>query len=174
MSPEHLASIVKAGAELAQYVEREAARPANRRRWRQLEQMLSLLRSIYFAPGGTRLILEQIADENPLNPEVVSEILTNFNDFEYFGMREMPSLGFERTGSMDLSLSARETLHRLQHGKGGVRRAIQEVLNYALTADDKQIEPETARQLLHEIEALNRLIQSAEESIIARMKSELS
>lgn len=166
-----LIELVQGAREIAAAIQSDTHRK-NSLRFRDLERLLALLRSLYFSPSGTRLIIEAIAAGRDIRELPVPEILNRFNDFEYYGMREMHSLDFDYLEKTNLSLCARETIHRLRHGKGGLRVHVQELLNEPLTFN-RPISQEDAQRLLTEITALNDDIQKVEEAVLDAMRSEI-
>lgn len=140
-----------------------------RREAESLQALLDVLREIYFAPGGTRAVLELLAEGKQPSEALTSAILPPFNDFEYRWRRRERLIDFENTAAPTLGFHARETLHRIMVGKGGLRTKVQELLNEPLTLGG-EVSSVQASELLEEIQNLNGEIADAEEMIMNLMK----
>lgn len=166
---ESVIAAVKGGFDLSTAIKNEVRTSNSNIEARRLEGLLRLLREIYFAPSGTRVILEMIADGQRPSEELVSATLPSFNDFGYRWDRYAEEFGFDMASGAELGLEARETLHRIKHGKGGVRERIQGILNEKLTFNE-EVDTRVACDLLQEIEKLNSAIKAAERAVMDRMK----
>ena len=162
-------SFVKGASELVGALRLEAKTSSLRSEAASLQELLDLLREIYFAPGGTRAILELVAGGERPSQQLVEAVLPRFNDFGFRWEQRENTIDFESTSMPLLGFHARETLHRIKVGKGGLRVKVQELLNEELTFGG-EVSSDQAVELLGGIEKLNGEIADAEMIIMDLMK----
>ena len=133
---------------------------------RAIVSLIETLRRIYFSPKGVIVLLEEIAEGRQPNSDQVEALLTNFNDAETAIGRSRSHLdAIELRSDGRLTLKARKVLSEISDGKGGVRQKVQQLLNEALTYEQK-ISHADARKILTEISQLNGAIEDAEEALV--------
>lgn len=162
-------SFAKGASELVGALRSEVRTSNERKNAASLQVLLDVLRDIYFAPSGTRAVLELLAEGQKPSEELISTVLPRFNDFEYRWERRQSLIDFESDAVSKLGFHARETFHRIKVGKGGVRTKIQELLNEPLTLGGEVLSDQAA-ELLSELQRLNTQIADAEEMIMNLMK----
>lgn len=141
----------------------------DQRERRAVTKLIEALRLIYFQPVGLRLILRKLSQGQKPERADVEMLLPAFNDYEWHVHRRIELLTFDATADCArLPLRMRRILDEIAYGKRNLRRAIQEEVNEALT-EDEHVDPNRAKELLIEVEALNSAIEAAEESLLAQM-----
>jgi hypothetical protein len=141
----------------------------NKKSYKALNATLEILHAIYFAPSGTRAILEMLAEGEKPRLDEWRDTLLDFNDYEYWSRSNWKRLEFSKTDFDDMPLGCRELLDDISYGKPLARESVQELLNGALT-DGEDISPEAASDVLEEIYQLNAKIQEAEALIVSQIK----
>ncbi len=164
-----LFELLKGAKELASIARVEPNQQNDRRQQQAVQDRISDLRSIYFAPRGVLSILKVIADGGYPTPEQIKSILPGFNDAEPSVSRARQRLDPEYDrNDRTLTLKAQRVLGEISYGKGGVRSKVQSLLNYSLTYGEP-VSPEQAQQLIQEIGELNTAIEEAEEALVATL-----
>jgi hypothetical protein len=138
----------------------------SKRAQRQRELVVGILRSVYFTPRGTRIILEALADGRAPSEDDVREVLVDFNDQDWAIERSMRRLRFENDDEFgELGLRNRRLLEQMAYGKLSLRRDIKVALNEPLT-HGQQVDAQVARELLSRVVELNRIIEDLEREFL--------
>ena len=165
-----LLEIVSGARELAAFARVEEGQRGDRRKARQVKEIIEALRYIYFSPRGVISLLEGIVDGNIPSEQQIEMILPRFNDAGPFVDRIHLRLDPPEGQPNDtLTLRAERVLREISWGKGGVREKVQSLLNNSLTFGE-EVSAEQAAELLNEIRALNKAIEDAEDALVVAMR----
>ena len=162
-----LVELLSGARELANLARVEPAQGNDRHQQRTVRDMIEALRLIYFSPRGILSLLELIAEGGYPTQDQIEMVLLDFNDAEPFVYRAVMRLDpdFDRN-DRTLTLKAQRVLREIGYGKGGVRRKVQDLLNWSLTHGEP-VSKEEAKILIEEIGQLNAAIENAEEALVA-------
>jgi len=170
MAYEWVLEAIQGARDLAVFANSEAVDRRTARRRREAQEIVEVLRLIYFSPRGVIKLLDDIVLGNNPTEDQIAMILPEFNDREYRVHRILALLNPEdREVQGGLTLRAERTLREISYGKGGVREKVKTLLNEALTFG-QPISREEAADLRDEILSLNEAIEAAEEALVAAIR----
>ena len=135
------------------------------------DELSRALRTLYFPPDGILSFLLEIERGEPVDAARTQQALTAFNDREWQVYGALDMLEFRRLAKkLDLNLATVAALDRVRNEKSGLRRGIQDVINY-YNQPGSWIAKQRVRELVSAIRALNDSIQQVEALVNSRARS---
>lgn len=123
------------------------------------------LRSIYFGDDGVLPMLKDIEAGAKVDLDRRKRVLIDFNDGQWDVEKALETIDFgSLRNDLDLSLKTLKALMLIKGGKSGLRRLIQDEINFY---GQRGVKPnrKVLRELIAGIEGLNRQIEDLEEKI---------